>query len=344
LSPGFCSISTVAPRPIREEVSPSRREFLRLAGVGAVGLVASVLPGRLMAFTAQQEKQATTITSDMVAKMRASGATAVLKTEKLRDLVYVITGSGGNVAVLNGPDGKVMVDSGFGTSEKQFRTELASIGNEPLKLLINTHWHFDHTDGNQWVHKAGATILAQENTRLRLSTPQDIAAFHLHFDPSPADALPQQTFLEQSKLYLNGESVALEHYRPAHTDSDIFIHFQHANVFHAGDTFFAGRYPMIDASTGGSIDGMIAAADRTLSVVDAATKIIPGHGPISDRHGFQEYRDMLAEVRARVGKLKQQGKTLEETVASKPTADLDAKWGQGNIAPDFFVTLVYTTI
>ena len=183
----------------------------------------------------------------MVAKMRASGATAVLKTEKLRDLVYVITGSGGNVAVLNGPDGKVMVDSGFGTSEKQFRTELASIGSEPLKLLINTHWHFDHTDGNEWLHKAGATIMAQENTRLRLSTPQDIAAYHLHFDPSPADALPQQTFLEQSKLYLNGESVALEHYRPAHTDSDIFIHFQHANVFHAGDTFFSGRYPMIDA-------------------------------------------------------------------------------------------------
>jgi glyoxylase-like metal-dependent hydrolase (beta-lactamase superfamily II) len=297
-----------------------------------------------MAFSPQQEKQMTTITSDMVAKMRASGATAVLKTEKLHELIYVITGSGGNVAVLNGPDGKVMVDTGFGTSEKQFRAELAAIGSEPLKLLINTHWHFDHTDGNEWLHKLGATVMAHENTRLRLSTPQEIAAFHLHFDPSPPDALPQQTFLEQGKLYLNGETVALEHYRPAHTDSDIFIHFQRANVFHAGDTFFSGRYPMIDASSGGSIGGMIAAADRTLAIVDANTRIIPGHGLVSDRQGLQEYRDMMAEVQARVGKLKKQGKTLEEAVAAKPTADLDAKWGQGGIAPDFFVTLVYTTL
>jgi cyclase len=152
--------------------------------------------------------------------------------------------------------------------------------------------------------------------------------------------LPQQTFLQQSKLYLNGESVALEHYNLAHTDSDIFIHFEHANVFHAGDTFFSGSYPMIDASTGGSIDGMIAAADRTLSIVNASTRIAPGHGPISDRQSFQEYRDMMAEVRVRIGKLKQQDRTLEESVAAKPTADLDPKWGKGNIAPDFFVTLV----
>ena len=322
----------------------SRREFLRRASMGGAALLTMSLPETLLAFSPQQEKQMTTITSDMVAKMRASGATAVLKTEKLHDLVYVVTGSGGNVAVLNGPDGKVMVDTGFGTSERQFRAALAAIGSEPLKLLINTHWHFDHTDGNEWLHKAGATVMAHENTRLRLSTPQEIAAFHLHFDPSPADALPQQTFLEQSKLYLNGETLALEHYRPAHTDSDIFIHFQRADVFHAGDTFFSGRYPMIDASTGGSIGGMIAAADRTLSIVDANTKIIPGHGLVSDRQGLQEYRSMMAEVQARVGKLKKQGKTLEEAVAAKPTADLDAKWGQGGIAPDFFVTLVYTTL
>jgi cyclase len=339
------SFSSAAPVPNGRPATSSRREFLRLAGIGGgTALLASGLSARLEAFSPQQQKQATTITSDMIAQMRAAGATAVLKTEKLRDLVYVITGSGGNVAVLNGPDGKVMVDTGFGTSEKQFRTELASIGSEPLKLVVNTHWHFDHTDGNEWLHKAGATIMSHENTRLRLSTPQDIAAFHLHFDPSPADALPQQTFLEQSKLYLNGESLALEHYRPAHTDSDIFIHFQHANVFHAGDTFFSGRYPMIDASSGGSISGMIAAAERTLTLVDAKTIIIPGHGLISDRRGLQEYRDMMADVQSRVGKLKQAGKTAEEAVAAKPTADLDAKWGQGNIAPDFFVRLVYSTI
>jgi cyclase len=328
----------------QDAMRSSRRQFLRLAGIGGAGLLASSLPGPLLAFPPRQQQQSAPISPDMVAKLRASGATAVLKTEKLRDLVYVITGSGGNVAVLTGPDGKLMVDSGFGTSEKQFRTELAAISSDPLKLLINTHWHFDHTDGNEWLHKAGATVMAHENTRLRLSTPQDIAAYHLHFDPSPPDALPQQTFLEQSKLYVNGEMVALEHYRPAHTDSDIFIHFQYANVFHAGDTFFSGRYPMIDASSGGSIGGMIAAADRTLSLVNATTKIIPGHGLMSDRQGLQAYRDMMAEVQSRIGKLKQQGRKLEEVVAAKPTADLDAKWGQGNITPDFFVTLVYTTL
>lgn len=318
----------------------SRRDFLRLAGIGGTALLASGLSPKLMAFSPQQ----TTISPDMVAQMRAAGATAVLKTEKLQDRVYVITGSGGNVAVLDGPDGKVMVDSGFGTSEKQFRAALADIGSEPLRLLINTHWHFDHTDGNEWLHKAGATIVAHENTRLRLSTTQDIAAYHLHFDPSPAGALPQQTFLEQNKLYLNGEILALEHYRPAHTDSDIFVHFQHANVFHAGDIFFSGRYPMIDRSSGGSIAGMIAAADRTLSIVDTSTRIIPGHGSMTDRQGLHEYRDMLAEAQSRIAKLKQQGKTLDEVVAAKPTADLDAKWGKVGMAPDFFVTLVYTTL
>jgi glyoxylase-like metal-dependent hydrolase (beta-lactamase superfamily II) len=237
-----------------------------------------------------------------------------------------------------------MVDTGFATSERQFRAELAAIGNEPLKLLINTHWHFDHTDGNDWLHKAGATIIAHENTRARLSTPQDIQIYGLHFDASPPDALPQQTFLEQSKLYFNGETIALQHYHPAHTDTDISIHFQRANVFHAGDVYFSGFYPMIDSSTGGCIDGMIEAAERTLSAVDSATKIIPGHGPVSDREGFQQYRDMLVEVKSRVAKLKQQGRTVKEAVAAKPTADLDGKWGQGNIAPDFFVTLVYTTL
>jgi glyoxylase-like metal-dependent hydrolase (beta-lactamase superfamily II) len=321
----------------------SRREFLRLAGIGGTALLGLGIPSRLLAFTPRQQSQ-TTITTDMIAQMRASGAKAVLKSEKLRDQVYVITGSGGNVAVLDGPDGKVMVDTGFATSEKQFRTELGSIGNQPLKLLINTHWHFDHTDGNEWLHKAGATILAHENTRLRLSTPQEIAAFKIHFDPSPADALPQQTFAEETKLYLNGESIILRHYEPAHTDSDIFIHFQHADVFHAGDTYFAGHYPMIDASSGGSIGGMIAAADLTLSIVSATTRIISGHGAVTDRQAFQEYRDMLVDVKSRVGKLKQQGKTIDEAVAAKPTADLDAKWSSSGIAPDFFVKLVYSTL
>jgi glyoxylase-like metal-dependent hydrolase (beta-lactamase superfamily II) len=327
-------------------VRRTRREFLAYSGgLTAAGLLASGWGSRLVAQAAQAspERQAI-ISSDMVAQMRAAGATAKLSTEKLADATYVISGSGGNVAVLVGTDGKVLVDSGFATSAPQFKTALGALGNQPLRVLINTHWHFDHTDGNAWMHEEGAIIVAHENTRVRLSTPQDIAAFGLHFDPAPASALPQQTFLDETRLYFNGESLALSHYHPAHTDSDIAVHFARANVFHAGDTFFNGMYPMIDASSKGNITGMIAAAEKTLSIVDGETKIIPGHGPMGDRKMLREYRDMLTTVEDRVGKLKQAGKTLDQAVAAKPTTDLDGKWGKGRLSGDMFVTLVYATL
>ena len=238
----------------------------------------------------------------------------------------------------------MIVDSGFGTSAPQFKTALAAISNDPLRVLINTHWHFDHTDGNEWMHNAGALIVAHENTRARLSAPQEIAVYNLHFDASPAAALPQQTFTEQASLYFNHESLALRYYAPAHTDTDILIHFAQNNVIHAGDVFFNGMYPMIDQSTKGNIAGMIAAAERTLSLSDGQTKIIPGHGPMGDRLMLEQYRDMLVTVRDRVSKLKTSGKSIDEAVAAKPTADLDAKWGKGNIGNDFFVKLVYSTL
>jgi cyclase len=322
---------------------PARRDFLRYS---IAGVAAAMMPSTLSAFAqaAPERKPMQTINSDMVAKMRASGATAKLTTRKLTDTVFVISGSGGNVAVLIGPDGKVIVDSGFGTSAPQFKTALAAISNDPLRVLINTHWHFDHTDGNEWMHNAGALIIAHENTRARLSTPQDIAAYNLHFDAAPPAALPQQTFTDQTSLYFNQESMDLRYHPPAHTDSDILVHFMHNNVIHAGDIFFNGFYPMIDQSTKGNIAGMIAAADKTLPLSDGQTKIIPGHGPMGDRAMLQQYRDMLVTVHDRVAKLKGSGKSIDETVAAKPTADLDAQWGKGNIGNDFFVKLVYSTL
>ena len=324
-------------------LNPGRRDFLRYA---AAGVAAAIFPDRLAAFaqTASGQKPMQSINKDMVAQMRASGATAKLTTQKLTDSVSVIFGSGGNVAVLTGPDGKVIVDSGFGTSAPQFKTALAALSNDPLRVLINTHWHFDHTDGNEWMHNAGALIVAHENTRARLSTPQEIAAFGLHFDAAPAAALPQQTFSDQADLFFNQEAIALRYYPPAHTDSDIFIHFTHNNVIHAGDIFFNGMYPMIDMSTKGNITGMIAAANKTLSLADSQTKIIPGHGPMSDRVMLEQYRDMMVTVHDRVLKLKQGGKSADEAVAAKPTADLDATWGKGSIGNDFFVKLVYGTL
>lgn len=324
-------------------ITPARREFLRYA---AMGFASAMLPRNLAAFAqgSAEQKPMQTINSDMVAKMRAAGASAKLTTQKLTDTVSVIFGSGGNVAVLAGADGKVIVDSGFGTSAPQFKTALAAISDDPLRVLINTHWHFDHTDGNEWMHHAGALVIAHENTRARLSRPQEIAAYGLHFDASPASALPQQTFTDQASLYFNQESLALRYYPPAHTDTDILIQFQHNNVIHAGDIFFNGMYPMIDQSTRGNIAGMIAAADRTLSLSDGQTKIIPGHGPMGDRAMLEQSRDMLVTVRDRVSKLKQSGKSVDEAVAAKPTADLDAKWGKGSIGNDFFVKLVYSTL
>jgi glyoxylase-like metal-dependent hydrolase (beta-lactamase superfamily II) len=325
----------------------SRREFFLRAGqFAAAGFVAANFSRALPAFSqdASAQKPMQTITDDAVAKMRAAGATAKLTTLKLTDRISVISGSGGNIGVLTGPDGKIVIDSGFATSAPQLRTALAALGNEPLRVLINTHWHFDHTDGNEWMHNAGALIVAHQNTRARLSSPQDIAALGLHFDASPAAALPQQTMSEQADLYFNQESLALRYYPPAHTDSDILIHFERANVIHAGDIFFNTMYPMIDLSTRGNIAGMIAAADRTLSLADSRTRIIPGHGPMGDRAMLAEYRDMMVTVHDRVGKLRQAGKTAEEAVAAKPTADLDAQWGKGHIASDFFVKLVYDTL
>jgi len=314
--------------------NPTRRQFLRYAGAGLItATVARSLPA-----------WAQTSTIDPVAQMRAAAANAKLTTLKLTDALSMISGAGGNIAVLTGPDGKVVIDSSYATAAPQLKAALAALSNVPLRLLINTHWHFDHTDGNSWMRNAGALILAHENTRARLTESHDMPDLHMHFDPSPADALPEQTFIDQFNLYFNQESLALRYYPPAHTDTDILIHFTHANVIHAGDILFNGTYPLIDYTTKGNIAGMIAAADRTLSLSDTQTKIIPGHGPLADRPTLQRYRDMLAAVRDRVARLKQSGKTLEESVAEKPTKDLDEDWGKGRITNDFFVKLVYTTL
>jgi glyoxylase-like metal-dependent hydrolase (beta-lactamase superfamily II) len=191
------------------------------------------------------------------------------------------------------------------------------------------------------MHSVGATIIAHENTRTRLSTKQTIAAFNATLPPLPASAVPTKTFATRESLKLNGATLALAHYAPAHTDTDISIYFTEADVLHAGDTWFNGFYPFIDYSTGGSINGMIAAADHTLGVVNAKTIIIPGHGPVGDKAQLTQYRDVLVYARDSVAALKKQGKTLEEVVAAKPTAKYDATWGAGFMNAPTFLGLVY---
>jgi glyoxylase-like metal-dependent hydrolase (beta-lactamase superfamily II) len=264
---------------------------------------------------------------DMVVKIRAQVANAKIRTQSLRGNVSALLGSGGNIAVLPGKDGKVIVDSGFASSRPHITEALDALSADPVSHLINTHWHFDHTDGNEWMHGAGATILAHENTKIRLSTAQTVTAWEVTFPPSPAGAIPTETLADKKTLHLNGATIELVHYDPSHTDTDISIYFTEADVLHAGDTWWNGFYPFIDYSTGGNINGMIRATERTLADATAKTLIIPGHGPIGDKIQLIAYRDVLVSARDSVAALKKQGKTLQEVIAAKPTAAYDAKWG-----------------
>lgn len=278
----------------------------------------------------------------IVSLIKDSAATAPITTYKLRNNICVLEGSGGNIAVLTGPDGKVLVDAGIGVSRPQLSKALAELGGEPVTHLINTHWHFDHADGNEWLHAAGAKIVAHENTRKHLSGIQRVEDWDYNFLPAPAGALPAEVFAREHELKLNGASISLKHYGPAHTDSDVSVSFAEANILHAGDTYWNGIYPFIDYSTGGSIDGMISASDTNLAAAKSDTIIIPGHGkPVSNKAELQEFRDMLVAIRDNVGNLKKQGKTRDEAVAAKPTAAFDAKWGQFLVDPGYFTRLVY---
>jgi glyoxylase-like metal-dependent hydrolase (beta-lactamase superfamily II) len=278
----------------------------------------------------------------IVSLIKDSAATSPIVTHKLRNNVSVLEGSGGNVAVLTGPDGQVLIDAGIGVSRPQMAKALADLSADPITHLINTHWHFDHTDGNTWLNSAGAKIIAQENTRKYLSEVQRVEEWDYNFLPLPSGGIPSEVFADERNLRLNGLSIGLKRYRPAHTDSDISVTFGEADILHVADTFWNGIYPFIDYSTGGSIDGMIAASDANLAAATDKTIIIPGHGkPVSNRAELREFRDMLVAIRENVAALKKQGRSKDEAVAAKPTAAFDAKFGNFVIDPGFFTRLVY---
>jgi glyoxylase-like metal-dependent hydrolase (beta-lactamase superfamily II) len=285
--------------------------------------------------------------------MRAKFNAVPMETQKLADNVTMFGGPGGSVVVLNGPDGKFVVDTFVAPAWPRLKEALDGLGNAPLKYVINTHWHFDHTDNNGPLHAAGATVLAHENTTKDMAEPHDLPVLYrapdgalagLHFDPSPVEALPQQTFRARYQLQANGETLALEHVAPAHTDSDIYVHFQEANVIQMGDLFFNGMYPYIDPGTSGNINGMIAAADKILLLAGNDTKIVAGHGPLGNKADLTKSRDMLVTSRDRVQKLKSAGKSAEEAVGEKPFADLDPVWGNGIINSEQWLQIVYLTL
>lgn len=276
--------------------------------------------------------------------MRAAGTSARISVNPLRRTVKVLMGSGGNILVLPGPDGKVLVDSGYATSQPQISTALGIVSNNPIRHLVDTHWHFDHTDGNEWIHATGAAITAHMNTRKRLSALQQIPAFHGRFPPAPDGALPTNTFEVRTSLHLNNEEILLEYYGPAHSDSDISVRLVRADILHTGDTWFNGCYPFIDYYNGGSLQGMLAASDRNLRAVDNQTLIVPGHGSAGKKAQLVEYDEMLRVMEERISTLKKQGRSVEETIAAKPSASFDGKWGHGLVQPDAFVELMYAGV
>jgi glyoxylase-like metal-dependent hydrolase (beta-lactamase superfamily II) len=323
------------------------------ATLAGSALLAHLVPATLLRASAAGSVQQVLSPADLLASMRAKFNASPIQTQKLADNVTMFCGPGGSVVVLNGPDGKFIVDTFVAPAWPKFKEALDGLGNSPLKYIIDTHWHFDHTDNNAPLHAAGATVLAHENTKKRMSEPHDLPVLYrgadgalagLHFDPSPAEALPQQTFATSYQLRANGETLALQHFPPAHTDTDIYVHFQNANVIQMGDVFFNGMYPYIDPGTGGTITGNIAACDNILSLAGNDTKIVAGHGPLGNKADLTKFRDMLVTARDRIQKMKSAGKSAPEAVAEKPFADLDPVWGKGIIDSDQFIQVVYLVL
>jgi len=321
--------------------SRTRREWLQMmAAMGAGALVEGLFPpGLARAATRQAAQQ-----QDRAAAFRAQIGAIPIQAQPLAENLTLLAGPGGNVVVLHGSDGLVVVDTFVAPAWPKFQESLKGFG-APVKFVINTHWHFDHTDNNAPLRAGGATVVAHENTKLRMTQRHHLAVLELDLPPSPAGALPQRVFKDGYKLEANGERLTVTHVPPAHTDTDVTVRFEKANVLHTGDVFFnGGVYPYIDGSTGGRIDGMIEAADRLLSLADADTKIVPGHGPLGTKADYTKYRDMLSTAANRVRKLKASGKSVEECVAAKPFADLEADWGKGRLNGDAFVKVVYLTL
>jgi glyoxylase-like metal-dependent hydrolase (beta-lactamase superfamily II) len=265
----------------------------------------------------------------------------VIEAVPVAEGLYMLVGSGGNIGVSVGADGVLIVDDQYAPLTAKIRAAIAKLTDQPVRMVLNTHWHGDHTGGNENFAGTGALIVAHDNVRVRMSASYFSEFFQTESPPSPDAALPVVTFDSTVSFHLNGQRIRAEHVPPAHTDGDSLVWFEDRNAVHMGDTYFNGFYPFIDVGSGGSLRGMIQAVDLALPRIDPQTRVIPGHGPLSNRAELVEYRTMLATVADRLQALKAAGKSLDEVIAAKPTAEFDARWGQGFIGPDRWVGLVY---
>ena len=269
----------------------------------------------------------------------------VIQPQKLTDGLWMLSGAGGNLLVCVGTDGVLMVDAQYAPLAPRILAVVDSLsGGRPPRFLVNTHYHGDHVGGDSAMAAAGATSVAHENVRRRMSADQFNATFGRTIPAAPARALPALTFGDSLTFHLGGPDIHVFHLPPGHTDGDAVVWIPGADVLHTGDLLFNGTYPVIDVSAGGSIEGMLRSLGALLPLVGPGTKIVPGHGPLADRAALLRFRDMLATVQDRVTKLVREGKTLEQVLAAKPLADLDGVWGTGFMKPEMFLRVVYTDL
>ncbi|SHK34600.1 Glyoxylase, beta-lactamase superfamily II [Bradyrhizobium lablabi] len=267
-----------------------------------------------------------------------------IKTTNLGDNVYMLEGQGGNITVAVAKDGIIMVDSEFAPLHDKIRAAISAVSNQPVKYLIDTHFHGDHTGGNEAFAKDGAEVIAEVNVKKRLAAGTTNGLTGVKTPPAPVGALPTKSYTGAFKIRLNGRVADLTHIANAHTDGDTYVWFKTANVLSTGDTFTNGRYPNIDFANGGNIKGMIVATEAYLKLTNAKSRIVPGHGPIADKAALIEYRAMLVTARDRMAALVKQGKSEDEVVAAKPFADLDAKWAPTELASKNFIRVVYHSL
>jgi glyoxylase-like metal-dependent hydrolase (beta-lactamase superfamily II) len=267
-----------------------------------------------------------------------------IKTTNLGDGVYMLEGQGGNITVATAKDGIIMVDGEFAPLHDKIRAAIALVSNQPVKYLINTHFHGDHTGGNAPFAKDGATVVAHVNVKTRLAAGTTNGLTGVKTPPAAPEALPEKTYTTMFKIMLPGRVADLKHIANAHTDGDTYVWFKTANVLATGDTFTNGRYPNIDFANGGNIAGMIKATDAYLKLVNDKTRIVPGHGPVADKAALIAYRTMLVTARDRMAKLVKDGKSEDDVVAAKPFADLDATWAPTELASKNFIRVVYHSL
>jgi len=276
----------------------------------------------------------------VVGQQQPDWSAVQIRTQEVGPGVYVLFGQGGNMAVSVGADGAYLVDDQFAPLTTKIRAAIAALTDQPVRFVVNTHWHGDHTGGNENFGQSGSFLVAHQNVRRRLN-PAEFKDLMGSTQQAPPDALPVLTFTSELTFHWNGETIHVFHVPRSHTDGDAIIHFIRADVIHMGDTFFNGRYPFIDTQSGGTVQGMIASSELVLGMLGPRTRLIPGHGDVTDAAGLRAYRDMLVTARDRIAPMVARGMSADAVVAAKPTADLDTTWGANS---ERFVRAVYTSL